>query len=200
MPCQYVSPSGLDSHKKRLHFRWPSEGRTARTTFGPRLGDGNFDSPALPADLLVAAGEPGLAAAFLEEVDGDLAAPAVAVTGNVGGALGVELAVEGGDALLDHGLQLVIIDVGQGDAEDVARLGDERGEEAVEEDGVEDACDTKGPKVSLARQRGHESTGGVFAFDYVAEGARVGEDVEHELGGLLLVHGPATRRTGTREG
>lgn len=51
----------------------------------------------------------------------------------------LELPQEGGRALLDHGLELHVVDVGQGQVEDVAGAGGERGEEAVEEDGVEDA-------------------------------------------------------------
>jgi hypothetical protein len=47
---------------------------------------------------------------------------------------------QGGGALLDHGLEFVIVDVGEGDVEDVAGLGDDGREEAVEEYGVEDAC------------------------------------------------------------
>ena len=55
---------------------WGVEGHTA---FCARIGDGDLDGPALPADLVVAAhGVPCLAAALLEELDRDLAATAAA--------------------------------------------------------------------------------------------------------------------------
>ena len=107
-----------------------------RTTLGPRLCDGDFDGPDLPAHLVVAAAQPGLAAALLKELDGQLAA-APGVVGR--GALGVEVALEGGGALVDHGGQLRVVDVGERQVEDVAGLRGEGGEESVEEDCVEDA-------------------------------------------------------------
>jgi hypothetical protein len=123
----------------------PSESRRARrTALGARLGDGDLDGPTLPANLVVAAGEPGLAAALLEELDGELTPAAASVGGSGSGGrrgalLGVELAFEGGGTLVDHGLELIIIDVGQGEVKNDAGLGGDGGEEAVEEDGVEDA-------------------------------------------------------------
>jgi hypothetical protein len=109
-----------------------------RTTLSFGFGDGDLEGPALPADLVVAPGEPGLAAALLEELDGELA-PAAAARAHAGrGSLGVELALQGGGALVDHGLELVVVDVGEGEVEDLAGLRGDGGEEAVEEDGVED--------------------------------------------------------------
>jgi hypothetical protein len=54
-------------------------------------------------------------------------------------ALGFELAHEGGDALVDEGLDLGFGDVGELEPEDVAGLRDDGGEVAEEEDGVEDS-------------------------------------------------------------
>jgi hypothetical protein len=119
---------------------------TRRTALGARLGDGDLDGPTLPTNLVVAAGEPGLAAALLEKLDGELATAATGVGGGGGGGwggalLGVKLALESGGALVDHGLELIIVDIGQGEVENDASLGGDGGEEAVEEDGVEDAWD-----------------------------------------------------------
>lgn len=133
------------------------EGHTA---FCARVGDGDFDGPALPADLVVAAhGVPGLAPALFEKLDGDLAAATAAAAGVVGRgrgaqaeaaaavgdgvvrlvALRFELAHQGGDALVDEGLDLGFGDVGELEPEDVAGLGDDGGKIAEEEDGVKDA-------------------------------------------------------------
>lgn len=144
---------GVESQSYYEKGYWRS--RKEHTAFGPGLGNSNLYRPALPADLLVAAGQPRpLPPALLEELDDQLtaAAPRCARArsrcGSRGkgrrvgrGALGVELALEGGDVLLDHGLELVIVDVGQGQVEDFAGPRGERGEEAVEEDRVEDAYD-----------------------------------------------------------
>ncbi len=161
---------------------WGVEGHTA---FCARIGDGDLDGPALPADLVVAAhGVPCLAAALLEELDRDLAATAAAarvgrcstgtgvaeaetvsqaaaVRGWVVGlvALGFELAHEGGDALVDEGLDLGLGDVGEFKSEDIAGLRDDGREVAEEEDGVEDAwAEKKQDSVSFGGvlARGHE--------------------------------------------
>lgn len=80
------------------------------TTLSPGLSHRDLDGPALPADLLLAPhGEPGLAALLLEELDRDLA-PARGASAAVG--LLVELAGESGDALVDHGLELDVVDQG----------------------------------------------------------------------------------------
>lgn len=63
---------------------------------------------------------------------------AVAV-GSARGPFGVELPLEGGGTLVDHGFQLVIVDVGEGEVENFVGVGDEGWEEAVEEYGVEDS-------------------------------------------------------------
>jgi len=55
-------------------------------------------------------------------------------------ALCFELAHEGGHALVDEGLDLGFGDVGELEPEDVAGLRVDGGEEAEEEDGVEDSC------------------------------------------------------------
>lgn len=84
------------------------------TTFSSGLGDSHFERPTLPADLLVAAGQPGLAAPLLEELDGDLAASAAvggSVVADAGGAFSVELALESRGALVNHGFELVVVDV-----------------------------------------------------------------------------------------
>lgn len=106
------------------------------TTLCPWLGDSDPNGPALPADLLVAGRKEGLPPLLLEELDHDLpTAPAVA--GAARAALVVQLADEGVGALLDHGLELDILDVGKGEVEDLTGLGDDSREEAVEEDGME---------------------------------------------------------------
>lgn len=115
--------------------------RKARTAIGSGLGDGDLYGPDLPADLVVAAAQPGAAAPLLEELDGELAAPPTAAAvvapgrGRAPGG-GVEATLEGGGALVDHGGELGVVDVGERQVEDVARLGREGGEESVEEDCV----------------------------------------------------------------
>lgn len=52
----------------------------------------------------------------------------------VGQSFCVEVAIECGDALLNHGLELIVVDVRESDIQDFVRLRGERGEEAVEED------------------------------------------------------------------
>jgi hypothetical protein len=52
----------------------------------------------------------------------------------VGQSFCVELAIEGGDALLNHGLELIVVDVRESDVQHFVRLRGERGEESVEED------------------------------------------------------------------
>ncbi len=148
------------------------------TALCPRLSDCHLYRPALPADLFVAARQPRLPAPLFEELDGDL--PPRARGGGGAGIAGgrgrrcvgrrrrrrrVELAGEGGGALLNHGLELGVVDVGEGQVEDVAGARGQRGEEAGEEDCVEDG------------------------LDHVADGAGVGKDVEDEFGGVLVVHG-----------
>lgn len=54
----------------------------------------------------------------------------------------VELLDQRRGALVDEGLELGDGDVGEGEVEDFVGLRGERGEVAVEEDGVEDACVT----------------------------------------------------------
>lgn len=136
--------------------------------FSPRLCDSNLQRPAFPADLLVGTGQPCLSTPLLEEANGYLATAAAIGAGIPaagGGAFCIELAGEGGGALVDHGFELVIVDVGEGEVEDVAGAGDEGGEEAGEEDCVEDA------------------------FDDISDGAWVGKNVEDELRGIfLLIH------------
>lgn len=116
------------------------------TTFCSRLGHGDFDGPALPADLLFAAHDiPRLAAALLKELHRDLptAAPAAttAVTVIVATSrlLFLKLAHQHLGPLVDERLEFVVVDVGQRQVEDVAGAGHDGGEEAVEEDGMEDA-------------------------------------------------------------
>ena len=146
------------------------EGREGRrpTSLRSRLGHRNPDGPALPADLLVApATIPCLAAPLLKKLHRD-GAPAVAAlpsparraatTGTQGpqagpqrggpagagavvvDALGVEALGQLVGALLDHGVELGVGGVGKGDVEDLARARGDGGEEAVEEDGMEDPC------------------------------------------------------------
>lgn len=55
------------------------------------------------------------------------------------GALGVELALQEGGALLDERLELDVREVREGEGEARAGLWDYEGEVAVEEDRVEDA-------------------------------------------------------------
>lgn len=128
-----------------LSHREPGEGRvgrktaTQRTALGSGLGHRDLDGPPFPADLLVAAhGQPGLAALLLEELDRDLAAAAArgVVLVRLGG---IELAGQGGGALVDHGLELDIVDEREGQVQDLAGLRLHRGEEAMEEDGMQDA-------------------------------------------------------------
>lgn len=147
-------------HGQRAKVHEASKGgsRARRTTFGPGLGDGDLYGPGFPAHLLVSAREPGFATPLLEELDGELApgAAAAAVAEGVGvavggggggsggaagsgGSLGVELALEGRGTLVDHGLELVVVDVGEGQVEDVAGARGEGGEKAGEEDCVEDS-------------------------------------------------------------
>jgi len=115
---------------------------------GPRLRDRDLDDPALPADLLVTARQPGLPALLLKELDRDLATAAVAAAAAAAagasagrGPLRVQLPGQGGGALLDHGLELDVLDVGEGQVEDVVGARGERGKESVEEDGVENPWD-----------------------------------------------------------
>ena len=63
----------------------------------------------------------------------------VLVAVELGGALGVQLALKEGSALLDEGLELDVRDVREGEGEDGAGLRGDEGEVAVEEDRVEDA-------------------------------------------------------------
>lgn len=114
------------------------EKQDERTTLRSRLGDRDLDRPALPADLLVAPRQPGLAAALLKELHHELPSPATG-PGAPRRALRVELALQLRGPLLDHGLEFIVVDVGEGEVEDFAGAGDEGGEEAVEEYGVEDA-------------------------------------------------------------
>lgn len=117
-----------------------------------RLGlcDRHLDGPALPAHLLVAAAVgrahvPRLAALLLEELDLDVAA---AAAGHAAArqrvvlrvrALGVELARQLRRPLLDHGVQLHVVDEGERDVEDLARARLEGWEEPVEEYRVQDS-------------------------------------------------------------
>lgn len=57
-----------------------------------------------------------------------------------GGALGFQLAFQGGGALVYHGFEFVVRYVGEGEIEDVVGDGGDGGEEAVEENRMEDAC------------------------------------------------------------
>lgn len=123
------------------------------TIFSSRFGNSHFDCPSLPADLLFPARQPCLASFPLEELNGDLAsssAASVACTGaihlvslnwrasalaaRVRQSLRIELALEGVGALLDHGLQLVVIDVGESDVQHFMRSGGEGWKKSVEED------------------------------------------------------------------
>jgi hypothetical protein len=79
-------------------------------------------------------------------------------------AVRVELSYQRSCALVDHGFQLDIGDVWERQVEHVAGLRQDGGEEAVEEDGVQDAA------------------------DYVPHRSRVGEGFEDEFGGGALVH------------
>lgn len=74
--------------------------------------------------------------------------------------------------MVNHGFELGVVDVRQRQIEDVAGAGRDGGEEAVEEDGVQNRLDD------------------------VADRSGVGEDVEDELWRRLLVHG----RGGAGEG
>lgn len=52
----------------------------------------------------------------------------------VGQSFCIELAIECGDALLNHGLEFIVVDIGESDIQHFVRLRGERGEESVEED------------------------------------------------------------------
>ena len=142
-----------------------------RTALRPRISHGDFHRPALPANLIVPAhGVPRLAPALLQKLDRNLAtspagtgggrgrhspATAAAAKGKAEGALrgrrgvsgrvalGLELAHEGGDALVDEGLDLGVGDVGELEAQDVAGLGEDGWEVAEEEDRVEDSWEER---------------------------------------------------------
>lgn len=64
-------------------------------------------------------------------------------------ALGIELAFESGSALVDHGLELIVVDIRECEVEDIAGKRGEGREEAVEEDRVEDAWAIVSPFFSL---------------------------------------------------
>lgn len=104
------------------------------TTLSPRVGNGDLNRPALPADLLVSSREPCLAPPLLEELDVDLAPRTIR-------RRRIELAFERRSAGVNHGLKLIVVDVRQSKVEDVARAWCQRGEEAIKEDGVEDGFD-----------------------------------------------------------
>lgn len=127
------------------------------TVFRSRFSDGDFDCPCFPADLLVSAAKgPGLLAFPLKELDGDLApstAAAVAHGGaahsvsldrclaaRIGVSFGIKLALERIGALLDERLQLIVVDEGESDIQDLVRSGGERRKESVKEDCVQYAC------------------------------------------------------------
>lgn len=114
------------------------------TRFGPRLRHRHLKRPHLPAHLVLAAhGVPVLLAPLLlEELHRHLAAAAAAARPRVlvrPVALRLELARERVGALVDERLDLGLGHVGQLEAEHVARLRRDGGEEAQEEDGVQDA-------------------------------------------------------------
>jgi hypothetical protein len=49
------------------------------------------------------------------------------------GPLGTQFSIQFGCPLLDHGVELLVVNEGQGDVEDLPRLRGDGGEEAVEE-------------------------------------------------------------------
>jgi hypothetical protein len=100
--------------------------RTKLTTFCSRLGHGDFDRPALPADLLLAAHDiPGLASSLLKKLHRDLAAAASAVaaaatttagagaTANAGRLLFFQLSYQHLRPLVDQRLEFIVVDVRQ---------------------------------------------------------------------------------------
>lgn len=152
--------------------------------FRSRFSDSDFDCPSFPADLFVcAAKRPGLLAFSLEELDGDLAPSSAAAVPHaraahsvsldrcasslatrIGQSFSIELALERICALLDQRLQLIVVDKGESDIQDLVRSGGERREESVKEDCVQ------------------------YAFNHVANRSRVCKDVEYEFRGFLLIH------------
>lgn len=126
------------------NFACPLEKGGRLTRFGPRLRHRHLERPHLPAHLVLAAhGVPVLLAALLlEELHRHLAAAAAAARPGVlvrPVALRLELTGERVGALVDERLDLRLGNVGELEAEYVARLRGDGGEEAEEEDGVEDA-------------------------------------------------------------
>lgn len=123
------------------------------------------------------------------------------------GALGVQLALEEGGALLDEGLELDVRDVREGEGEDGAGLRGDEGEVAVEEDRVEDALGVSrssalGPTCGFAGGFVLEvvvvcgSTEGPgsrlrerLTFNNLPHGPRVRKGLEYKLGGPALLHG-----------
>jgi hypothetical protein len=136
--------------------RWRQGEHTRPTRFGPRLRHRHLERPHLPAHLVLAAhGVPVLLAPLLlEELHRHLAAAAAAAGPGVlvrPVALRLELAGERVGALVDERLDLGLGHVGELEAEHVARLRGDGGEEAEEEDGVEDAWSVARGLVNFVR-------------------------------------------------
>ena len=51
-------------------------------------------------------------------------------------AFRVEVSLESGGTLINHGFEFIVVNVREGEVEDFAGVGDERWEEASKEDGV----------------------------------------------------------------
>lgn len=72
------------------------------------------------------------------------AVAAVIGAGGGRGAFSIELSLEGACALVNHGFELIVIDVRERQVEDIAGTRCKGGEEAGEEDGVQYAFGREG--------------------------------------------------------
>lgn len=105
------------------------------------------------------------------------------------GRVRVQLADEGGGALVDQGLQLRNGDVGEGEVEDFVGLGGQGGEVPVEEDGVENAADdvadrggvSKGLEDELLRDLVGGGRGMLCCCELVHGGGSVGSGGEEHV-------------------
>jgi len=130
--------------------------RETRTSLCPRGSERDIQRPLLPAHVLVGlCEEVRLSPALFEELHDELP-PAALLVGALYGAH------ERNGPLVDEGLEVDIVDGGQGQVEQVARERGYGGEVAVEEDGVQDCCG-EGRRVSghmLADSDGGRESGG----------------------------------------